>query len=80
MIAVLKENLPQEEMLDKSMIAALPALAIQRMDCDELVRLIEATDLPMIRGERSRHLMNMDRNALLRLAYLARRCCRNQGY
>lgn len=80
MIATLKDKLTQEESLDKATIAALPAMTIQQMNREELVRLIEATDLPMARGERSQHLLDTDRNALLRLAYLARRCCRNQGY
>lgn len=81
MIAQLKNGqIPDEEALDKATISALPAMVIQQMNREELVRLIEATDLAIIRGERAQHLMNMDRNTLLRLAYLARRCCRNEGY
>jgi hypothetical protein len=68
------------EALDKSMIAELPASQISRMSCMELIRVIQGSALPLMRPEIQSHLEFYDRKTLERLAYLARRCCRNQGF
>ena len=68
------------EALDKPMVAELSPLQISRMTCEELARAIRASGLPIIQTELSEHLEFYDRATLERLVYLARRCCRNQGY
>jgi hypothetical protein len=66
--------------LDKPMIAELSNDAIDAMTSDELRQLIKASEHPW-RGSRLDHRLRFcDRETLVRLAYLARRCCRNQGY
>ena len=66
--------------LDKLMVAELSPLQISRMTCEELARAICASGLPIIQTELSEHLEFYDRVTLERLVFLARRCCRNQGY
>lgn len=74
-------SLDLNEALDKSTVADLSSSAIEQMTCEELVRVITAAELPQQLGRgRSLELPYGDREALLRLAHLARRCCRNQGY
>ena len=68
------------EALDKPMIAALSPHQISEMTRDELVRLVEKTGLPITAMQCSVQLTCADRQTLERLVYLARRCCRNQGY
>ena len=66
---------------DKSEIAELTGIEIGRMTCSELVGLIRAAELPAsLRPGLDRRLEFLDREQLSRLAFLARRCCRNQGY
>lgn len=75
------ESFDLSEALDKSTVADLSSSAIDQMTCEELVRVIIAAELPQYLGRwRSFELPYGDRAALLRLAHLARRCCRNQGY
>jgi hypothetical protein len=70
-----------QAVLDKSMVADLSSLALERMTCEELARVICAVELPqLLDRDRNCQLPHGDREALLRLAYLARNCCRNQGY
>ena len=68
------------EALDKSAVAAIPIGAITAMTREELIRVIEAADLPVLGPLVSDHLLNLERETLERLAHEARRCCRNQGY
>lgn len=69
------------EALDKLAIAELITAAIEQMTCDELARLIRATDLPTaLRPDLERRLPHYDHETLRRMAYLARRCCQNRGY
>jgi hypothetical protein len=66
--------------LDKSVVAGIPYAAIAAMTREELVRVIEAADLPVLGPRASDRLPYLKRTILERLAHLARRCCRNQGY
>ena len=50
------------------------------MSEDELTQVIRAVSLPFVRDEVEDRLEYLDREPLERLAYLARRRCRNQGY
>ena len=68
-----------EDALDKSDVAELSLLKISRMTCDELIRVIRAAQLPLLRPDADEQLEFQDRPTLERLVYLARRCCRNQG-
>lgn len=69
------------EALDRTSIAELSAATIDRMSCAELVRVICASDLSSRRrSDLLERLDYYDRATLIRLAYLARRCCQNQGY
>ena len=77
----LAERWNRSETPDKACVAGLSAASIDRMSSDELARVILASGLPSypcfpIEGR----LRSSDRETLRRLAYLARRCCRNQGY
>jgi hypothetical protein len=65
---------------DKPAVASLGIGTISRMSCEELVRVIQGADLPLINRRNRQRLIYLDRTALQRLAHLARRCCRNQGY
>lgn len=68
------------EALDKSDIAELSPTAIDNMTCDELVRLIQVANLPvLLRSDLDQHLPFYDRTVLTRLAHLAQRCCRTYG-
>ena len=68
------------EALDQSDVAELSPVQISRMTCDELVRIIRAARLPLVRPEIDDHLKFYDRPTLERLVYFARRCCRNRGF
>jgi len=67
------------EALDKFVVAAIPYAAITEMTREELIRVIEAGDLPVLGPRVSDHLPYLERKILERLAHLARRGCRNQG-
>jgi len=69
-----------ERFPDKASIATLTQDEISRMTCAELVRVIRGAGMPLMRTEIDKRLDCFDRTTLERLAYLARRCCRNQGY
>ena len=77
-------NLPRDERceaLDKSSIAELSAALIDSMTCGELVQMICASKLPILRRSNLHgRLAFYDRETLVRLAHLARQCCQNQGY
>lgn len=75
-------TMPDEilEALDKADLAELSSVQISRMTCDELIRVVRATQLPLLRPETDEHLEFYDRPTLERLVYLVRRCCRKQGF
>lgn len=68
-----------EEALDKSDVAGMSPMQISRMTCDELIRVIRASQLPLLRPDTDEQLEFQDRPTLERLVYLSRCCCRNQG-
>ncbi len=68
------------EALDKSTVAELSPTQISQMTSGELVRVILAAKLPLLRPETERRLEFQNLATLQRLANLAHRCCRNQGY
>jgi hypothetical protein len=69
------------EPLDKSSVAEMSAGLIDSLGPEELIRVIYAADLPVVFcHELPARLAFCDRETLRRLAHLARRCCRNQGY
>jgi hypothetical protein len=61
-------------------IANLSLADIRQMRSDELVEMIRFADVPLFRGSAIEHLPYSDRATLERLAFLARRTVRNQGY
>jgi hypothetical protein len=64
----------------KSSIASLSALQISRMSDHTLVELISLVQLYLPQSIVCHRLRLCDRPTLERLAFLARRICRNQGY
>ena len=65
---------------DKPSVAHLAIGTIAEMSREELIRVIDGSDLPLINSSNRRRLKYLDRATLARLAQLGRRCCRNQGY
>jgi hypothetical protein len=65
---------------DKPAVAGLAIGIISKMSADELISVIDGADLPLINNRNRQRLKYLDRPSLERLAQLARRCCRNQGY
>jgi hypothetical protein len=65
---------------DKSAVAALTASEIEHLSDAELVEAIRGSGLPVLRRETEGRLEFYGRQTLERLVWLARRCCRNQGY
>jgi hypothetical protein len=61
-----------------SRVAGLSNHDISAMRREELLEVIRAARLPVVDDEDFRHVVYADREALERLAFLARRCCRNQ--
>jgi hypothetical protein len=51
-----------------------------KMGPQQLIRVIRAAELPLVDARTSERLQYLDRATLQRLAHLAQRCCRNQGY
>ena len=66
--------------LTKAMVAELSLAEIREMSVEQLVDAIRAAQVPLFRDAVIRHLQFYDRMTLKQLVYLARRCCRNQGY
>ena len=60
-------------------IAELPIRSIAAMSRDDLIHLIRESQLPLIDVRTLRRLPFFDRPALVRLAHLARRCCRSRS-
>lgn len=59
-------------------VARQPDTKIVRMDRSDLIDLIRGADLPPVNEETMERLDWLDRADLERLAFLTRRCCRNQ--
>jgi hypothetical protein len=72
------DRAPAREALDESTIAALSDQTIARMTRHELVRMICAADLPLPSSFDAERLRLQDQTTLERLAFLARRACRNR--
>jgi hypothetical protein len=70
----------QDEALDKAAIAEIPTGLFSQMSREELIRVIRASELPLVDARTLERFQYLDRATLQRLAHLARRCCRNQGY
>lgn len=71
----------QPSSFSKSLVADLTASLLFEMQPNELISVIRAADLPGHRcSEFDRQPERYDRQTLLRLAHIARRCCRTQGY
>lgn len=83
-----KKQIPQTddassvaESLDKATIAELSTATIEKMTCDELARVIQAAGMSyLLNADCELQNSSSDRQRLLSLAQLARRCCRSQGY
>ncbi len=75
----LVDRAPAREALDESAIAALSDQTITRMTREELVRMIGAAELPLPAGFDANRLRLQDQSTLERLAFLARRACRNRA-
>jgi hypothetical protein len=65
---------------DRPSVAKLAIGTIAEMSREELIRVIEGSDLPLINKSSRQRLNYLDRGSLERLAQLGRRCCQNQGY
>ncbi|MGE3317111.1 MAG: hypothetical protein AB7O26_18495 [Planctomycetaceae bacterium] len=65
--------------IDKSAIADLSFAQMQILSDEALVAVIRNSELPLP-ALQHRQLHFMNRDELERIAYLARRCCRLQGY
>lgn len=75
------EKLSKREVrFDKPSVAGLAIGKIAEMSREELIDVIRGSDLPLIDSRNRQRLKYLDRVSLERLAQLARRCCRNQGY
>ena len=64
----------------KSDVAAKFADELAAMSRDELLDVIAAGRLPLLSEEALSRLRSADRHTLERVAHLARRVCRRQGY
>jgi len=69
-----------EDALDKHEIAELTPGTICQMTHNELVRVIQAAGLPLLRKDILGRLDLYNRESLEQMVFMARRCCRNQGY
>ncbi|MBW3542936.1 MAG: hypothetical protein KY476_21960, partial [Planctomycetes bacterium] len=65
---------------NKASVASLSHGHIARMPREQLVEALRAADLPLLDEEALGRLPKLERSTLERLLFLARRCCRNQGY
>ena len=62
----------------KARLAELSPTSISRMSSDDMARAIR--DVSVLQFCDEKRLDYLDRPMLERLVYLARQCCRNQGY
>jgi hypothetical protein len=65
---------------DRPSVARLAIGTIAEMSREELIRVINGSDLPLVTSSNRQRLNYLDRASLERLAQLGRRCCRNRGY
>jgi len=66
-----------QPLLDKAIVAELTSYQISELTSDEMVQAIRTASIPPVCEI---NLQLQGRETLERLVYLARRCCRNQGY
>ena len=69
-----------ERVRTKADIADLSLGQIRQMTREELITVINVADVPLLRGSVIEHLPYSDRDTLEKLAFLARRTVKNQGY
>ena len=69
--------LEETALFTKESVAELSPPQIDELSRDELVEAIRVVSVSFIEEDR---LEYQDRAILTRLLYLARQCCRNQGY
>ena len=65
---------------DRRAIAGLSCAEIHGLTCEELVSVVQTAPPPTVPLEMLEHLEFQNREVLERLAFLARECCRNQGF
>jgi hypothetical protein len=75
-----RNELAAEFRFEKSTVAALTRDQIDQMESDDLIQVVRAVSMPFFRTVAEHRLKLLDVLTLRRLAYLARRTCRNQGY
>ena len=73
----LESTLEETCLFTKETVAELSPPQIDDMTRDEMVEAIRVVSVSFIEEDR---LEYQDRATLTRLLYLARQCCRNQGY
>ncbi len=66
--------------LSKADVAELTVSEISDLPVENLACAVQTAELRFLQGNRPTRLESLSRDALERLAFLARRCCRNQGY
>jgi len=76
----LSHDSPAGDTLDKRGIAELSSLQIAEMSRHELIDVVRSAQMELLHRDITDHVELYDRETLKRLAHLARRCCRNQGY
>lgn len=65
---------------NKAAVARLTSEDIASLPDEALTQVILASQIPFVDGTMRERLRFSDRETLERLAFLGRRCCRNQGY
>lgn len=65
---------------DKPSVAALSREDILAMSQRDLVEAVRGSELPTLNAESMAHVEFLEPDALRRLLFLARECCRHQGY
>jgi hypothetical protein len=74
----LRQSLDAVEALDDATIAEFSSIKISQMTRDEILRVIRAARLPLLKSGIDEQLEFYDRRTLERLVYLSRHCCRNR--
>lgn len=64
----------------KRAVAQLSCEEVARLATPDLLEVLEAADLPLLHSYDPERLAHYDRPTLERLVYMARHCCRNQGF
>lgn len=64
----------------KAEIAELSASDVSELSADDLKDVVRMVNTSLPQPLIERRIAGLDRPALERLAFLARRCCRSQGY